>query len=293
LKKGPEGEPRALLQFLAMGTGYFLLVVRFRTVRRVRLAAGVAFFAALRRRRFVAGAFLALDFFVALRRFFAGARFFAALRFLAGAFFAARFFVARFLVAFLAVVFRFAVDFRFAGAFRFAALRLPGAFLAARRFVAFFAGGTVTTFLGELSLGEVRTSSHSVRGGATHALRHQELFTSFFSSDPTVNFTLFDAAIWIGSRVCGFIPVRALRCEMANVPKRGSVTLSPLATAPLTALMNAFNAFSASVLLKFASLAIASTSSPLFTAITSTRCVRSCNENVFTRERQAFPTQCA
>ena len=194
MKKGPEGEPRAQLHILAVGIGYFLLVVRFRTVRRVRLAAGVAFFAALRRRRFFAGAFLALDFFVALRRFFAGARFFAALRFLAGAFFAARFFVARFfvarfLVAFLAVVFRFAVD------FRFAALRLAGAFLAARRFVAFFAGGTVTTFLGELSLGEVRTSSHSVRGGATHALRHQELFTSFFSSDPTVNFTLFDAAI--------------------------------------------------------------------------------------------------
>ena len=38
--------------------------------------------------------------------------------------------------------------------------------------VALFAGGTVTTFLRELSLGEVRTSSHSVRGGATHALRH-------------------------------------------------------------------------------------------------------------------------
>jgi hypothetical protein len=173
LKKGPEGEPRARLRILAVGIGYFLLVVRFRTVRRVRLAAGEAFFfVALRRRRFFAGAFLALDFFTALRRFFAGARFFAALRFLAGAFFAARFLVARFLVAFLAVVFRFAVDFRFAGAFRFAALRLAGAFFAARLFVAFFAGGTVTTFLGELSLGEVRTSSHSVRGGATHALRH-------------------------------------------------------------------------------------------------------------------------
>ena len=169
MKKGPEGEPRAQLQILAVGIGYFLLVVRFRTVRRVRLAAGVAFFAALRRRRFFAGAFLALDFFVALRRFFAGPRFFAAFR-------PAVFFAVRFLAA-----------------FRPAALRV--AFLAARFFVAFFAGGTVTTFLGELSLGEVRTSSHSVRGGATHALRHQELFTSFFSSDPTVNLTLFDAAI--------------------------------------------------------------------------------------------------
>jgi hypothetical protein len=195
IEEGPGGRTPGPTSVSRRGTGYFLLVVRFRTVRRVRLAAGAAFFVALRRRRFFAGAFLALDFFVALRRFFAGARFFAALRFLAGAFFAARFFVARFLVAFLAVVFRFAVDFRFAGAFRFAALRFAGAFLAARRFVAFFAGGTVTTFLGELSLGEVRTSSHSVRGGATHALRHQELFTSFFSSDPTVNFTLFDAAI--------------------------------------------------------------------------------------------------
>ena len=57
-----------------METGYFLFVVRFRTVRRVRLAAGAAFFVALRRRRFLAGAFVALAFFVALRRFFAGAR---------------------------------------------------------------------------------------------------------------------------------------------------------------------------------------------------------------------------
>jgi hypothetical protein len=37
-------------------------------------------------------------------------------------------------------------------------LRLAGAFLAALLFVAFLAGGTVTTFQGELSLGEVRTS---------------------------------------------------------------------------------------------------------------------------------------
>jgi hypothetical protein len=205
LKKGPEGEPRAQLRFLAVGTGYFLLVVRFRTVRRVRLAAGVAFFVALRRRRFFAGAFLALDFFVALRRFFAGPRFFAAfrpavffaVRFLAAffaAFFRTAFFAVRFFAAFRPAAFRTAfLAVRFLAAFRPAALRV--AFLAARFFVAFFAGGTVTTFLGELSLGEVRTSSHSVRGGATHALRHQELFTSFFSSDPTVNFTLFDAAI--------------------------------------------------------------------------------------------------
>jgi hypothetical protein len=50
---------------------------------------------------------------------------------------------------------------------------LAGArFLAAFLFVAFFAGGTVTTFQSELSLGEVRTSGNSVREGVQpHALR--------------------------------------------------------------------------------------------------------------------------
>jgi hypothetical protein len=44
------------------------------------------------------------------------------------------------------------------------------AFFAARFFVAFFAGGTVTTFQRELSLGEVRTSSgHSAREGVQPA----------------------------------------------------------------------------------------------------------------------------
>jgi hypothetical protein len=129
-------------------------VVRLRAVRRVARFAEGAFFVALRRRRFLAGAFLEAFFLVALRRFFVAP--------------AARFFVVRFFVAFFAVDFRL-VAFRLAGAFRFAALRFAGAFLA-RFFVAFFAGGTVTTFLRELSLGEVRTSSHSVRGGATHAL---------------------------------------------------------------------------------------------------------------------------
>ena len=127
-------------------------VVRLRAVRRVAVLA-VDFFAALRRRR-LAGAFFAVVFFVALRRrFLAGAFFLATLRrFFAGAFFAAFRLVVRFLVAFFAV-FRFAVDLRFAGAFLLAALRLAGAFfLAAFLFVAFFAGGTVTTF---------RKSSHS------------------------------------------------------------------------------------------------------------------------------------
>ena len=88
-------------------------------------------------------------------------------------------------------------------------------------------------------------------------------------SEPTVNFTELLAAIWIGSRVCGFIPVRAFRADGANVPKPGSVTLSPSATAFCTDQMNALNAPSASVLLRFATLAIDSTSSPLFTGRTS------------------------
>jgi hypothetical protein len=136
-------------------------VVRLRAVRRVARFAEGAFFVALRRRRFLAGA-LDEAFFVDLRRFFAGdffAAFFVDLRrFLVAPvarFFVARFFVARFFVAFFAVDFRLVV-FRFAGDF-LAALRFAGAFLA-RLFVAFFAGGTVTTFLRELSLGEVRTS---------------------------------------------------------------------------------------------------------------------------------------
>jgi hypothetical protein len=154
--------------------------VRLRVVRRVAFLA-VVFLAALRR-RFLAGAFFAVVLrFAALRRFLAGAFFavvffFAALRrFLAGA---ALRFVARFLVAFFAVDFRFValrfVALRLAGAFFAALRRLAGAFLAAFLFVAFFAGGTVTTFLGEqLSLGEVsKLLGHSgARECKPHALR--------------------------------------------------------------------------------------------------------------------------
>jgi hypothetical protein len=74
------------------------------------------------------------------------------------------------------------------------ALRLAGAFFVAF-LVDFFAGGTVTTFLGELSLGEVRTSRHSEREGVRpHALHGQGL-SCFLKSDPTVNFTDFEAGI--------------------------------------------------------------------------------------------------
>src|SRR5215813_590433 len=91
-----------------------------------------------------------------------------------------------------------------------------------------------------------------VEGVNPGALHGQEPLTRFLKSEPTVNFTVFDAAIWIGSRVCGFIPVRAFRADGANVPKPGSVTLSPSATALCTDEMNAFRALSASVLLSCA-----------------------------------------
>ena len=107
------------------------------------------------------------------------------------------------------------------------------------------------------------------RGSEPRALLGQEPLTRFLKSEPTVNFTVFDAAIWMGSRVCGFMPVRAFRADGANVPKPGSVTLSPSATADCTDEMNAFSAPSASVLLNCAALAIDSTSSPLFTVRTS------------------------
>src|SRR4029079_3219529 len=103
-------------------------------------------------RRFLAGAFLAALRLVALRlvAFLAGAFFAALRRFLAGAFLAALRLVALRLVAFLA------------GAFLAALRFFAGAFLAALFFVAFLAGGTGTTFLGERSHSrEVATSDHS------------------------------------------------------------------------------------------------------------------------------------
>ena len=184
-----------------------------------------AFLAALRR---TPCAWPALRFFAALRlaAFFAGALRLAA--FLA----ALRFVVALRLAAFFAAL-RFAepsrVALRFAGAF-FAALRLAGAFLAALFFVAFLAGGTVTTFLESSHSREVRTSVvHSAREGVRpHALlgrnfgpgllelrTHGELRGSCVPGSGSARAS------------AGSIPVRALRSVGANVPKPGSVTLSP------------------------------------------------------------------
>ncbi len=252
----------------------------------------------------LAGAFLAAVLrLVALRlagAFFAALRRFVALR-LAGAFFAVdlRFVALRFAGAFFAAVLRL-VALRFAGALRFAALRAGAFFAAAFRlagaflfFVAFLAGGTVTTFLRELSLGEVRTSGHSGARECSRSPYSSQELTRFLKSDPTVNFTLLEAGIWIGSRVCGFIPVRAARAEGAKVPKPGSVTLSPPATAPWTALMNELSALSASALLSDAELAIASTSSPLFTGtnLHASACVRAMR--TYSRDKVKHLRRCA
>ncbi len=248
--------------------------------RLSRAPAQLLFLAALFLVAFLAARFLAVFLAARFLVVFFATRFFAA--FLAVVFLVA-FFATRFFAAFLAARFRvvfFATRF-FAAFFAtrffaaFLAVVFLVAFLAALFFVTFLAGGTGTTFLREHSLkgssnfGVTRYASgvspapYTTRSGWRYEL------TRLLNSEPTVNFTDVDAAIWMGSRVCGFIPVRALRADGANVPNPGSVTLSPSATAACTEPMNAFNALSASILLRFEALAIASTSSLLFTSKTS------------------------
>jgi hypothetical protein len=219
-------------------------------------------FLATRRRRRLAGAFLAAAFF--FRRRLAGAFLAAAFfvrRRLAGAFLAAAFFVRRRLAAlfrpaffaaalrvrrlaalalpaFLAAAFRR----RFAGAavevafFRRFAVFLAGAlrvvFLATRRFaglraVVFFAVDfrAVRLFAG----GTVTTFLEGLFGCRRGLLAY--LFTADLKAAPAENFTPFDAAICTGSPVRGLRPVRAARDERENEPNPGNVTLSSFATA--------------------------------------------------------------
>ena len=56
-------------------------------------------------------------------------------------------------------------------------------------------------------------------------------FTAFLNALPTVNFTVFAAAICISSPVAGLRPTRAARAPLTNVPKPTSCTGSPFATA--------------------------------------------------------------
>jgi hypothetical protein len=75
---------------------------------------------------------------------------------------------------------------------------------------------------------------------------------------------LRDAAISIASPVCGLRPERAARSRTSNVPKPGSVTLSPLVRADEMASTTASTAASAPDLDRSAPWATASTSSRLF-----------------------------
>ncbi len=58
-------------------------------------------------------------------------------------------------------------------------------------------------------------------------LTHYFLLTAFFNSSPGVNFTTRFAGSLIALPVCGFRPLRALRCETEKVPKPTKVTRLP------------------------------------------------------------------
>src|ERR1700722_10336002 len=60
------------------------------------------------------------------------------------------------------------------------------------------------------------------------------LLTTFFSSLPGVNLATLRAAILMVAPVCGFRPLRALRCETENVPNPIKATLSPFLRAAVT-----------------------------------------------------------
>ena len=182
--------------------------------------------------------------------------------------------------------------FRFAGAF-FAALRLAGAFLAALFFVAFLAGGTVTTFPESSHSGKFELRrSFGARGSATpRPTRSGPLYLGFELRAHGELRALALGDLHRLARVRGSIPVRALRSAGENVPKPGSVTFSPAVIADCTELMNALSALSASVLLRFASARDRVDELAFVHVNLHAPRVCSCNENVFTHERQAFLTQ--
>src|ERR1700758_1170976 len=59
------------------------------------------------------------------------------------------------------------------------------------------------------------------------------LLTTFLNSFPGVNFATRRAAILIVAPVCGFRPLRALRCETENVPNPIKATRSPFLREPV------------------------------------------------------------
>src|ERR1019366_6577266 len=60
------------------------------------------------------------------------------------------------------------------------------------------------------------------------------LLTTFLSSFPGVNLATLRAAILMVAPVCGFRPLRALRCETENVPNPINATRSPFRRAAVT-----------------------------------------------------------
>src|SRR5664279_5678473 len=60
------------------------------------------------------------------------------------------------------------------------------------------------------------------------------LLTTFLSSFPGVNLATLRAAILMVAPVCGFRPLRALRCETENVPNPINATRSPFLRAAVT-----------------------------------------------------------
>ena len=85
--------------------------------------------------------------------------------------------------------------------------------------------------------------------------------TKFFSVFPAVKRTTRRALILIGAPVCGLRAVRALRCDVLNVPKPTKVIESPFFNAFVTPVKNESTAAAALLLLSSASFAMISTSS--------------------------------
>jgi len=71
-------------------------------------------------------------------------------------------------------------------------------------------------------------------------------FSSAFSVELGLNFIAVEAAIWTGSPVRGFRPVRAWRFDVENEPKPGHDTLSPFFADSTTRSTNAWMTRSAS-----------------------------------------------
>src|SRR6478672_5234647 len=90
------------------------------------------------------------------------------------------------------------------------------------------------------------------------------LLTACFSWAPGLKAGAVDAAMSIASPVCGFRPWRAARSRVSNVPKPGSVTLSPELSAVVMESRTAFRALSAWAALRPDASATVSRSSVLF-----------------------------